>query len=76
MSEPRRVLERAIECWNAGDRDAWAKLYAEDVVYEAPGGQRIFGMFNSPRMNDRRTYTNPLLSVDIAFLARDPLRWR
>jgi steroid delta-isomerase-like uncharacterized protein len=44
MSEAREVLEQAIECWNAGDRDGWAKLYAEDVVYQAPGGQRISGL--------------------------------
>jgi steroid delta-isomerase-like uncharacterized protein len=44
MSEARRVLEQAIDYWNAGDRDGWATLYAEDVVYEAPGGQRISGL--------------------------------
>ena len=44
MSEPREVLEQAIEHWNAGDREAWAALYADDVVYEAPGGQRISGL--------------------------------
>ena len=44
MGEAKRVLEQAIEYWNAGDREAWATLYAEDVVYEAPGGQRIAGL--------------------------------
>lgn len=44
MSEAKRVLEDAIEYWNAGDRDAWAELYSEDVSYEAPGGQRISGL--------------------------------
>lgn len=44
MSEPKGVLEQAIEYWNAADRGAWATLYAEDVVYEAPGGQRISGL--------------------------------
>ena len=44
MSEARGVLEEAIEHWNAGDRDAWATLYADDVVYEAPGGHRISGL--------------------------------
>jgi len=44
MSEARRVLESAIEYWNAGDREAWVALYADDVVYEAPGGQRISGL--------------------------------
>ncbi|HEY3576416.1 MAG TPA: ester cyclase [Gaiellaceae bacterium] len=44
MSEAKRVLEQAIEYWNAGDREAWTTLYAEDVVYEAPGGQRITGL--------------------------------
>ena len=44
MSEAKGVLEQAIDYWNAGDRDAWATLYAEDVVYEAPGGQRISGL--------------------------------
>ena len=44
MSEAKEVLEQAIEHWNARDRDAWATLYAEDVVYEAPGGQRITGL--------------------------------
>lgn len=44
MSEARRVLEQAIEYWNAGDREAWTTLYTEDVVYEAPGGQRLTGL--------------------------------
>ena len=43
MSEAKG-LEQAIGYWNAGDRDAWATLYAEDVVYEAPGGQQISGL--------------------------------
>ena len=46
MSEARTVLEQAIESWNAGDRDRWATLYADDVVYSAPGGQRISGLAN------------------------------
>ena len=44
MGEAKQVLEQAIEYWNAGDREAWSTLYAEDVVYEAPGGQRIAGL--------------------------------
>jgi steroid delta-isomerase-like uncharacterized protein len=44
MSEAKAILELAIDHWNAGDREAWATLYAEDVVYEAPGGQRISGI--------------------------------
>jgi steroid delta-isomerase-like uncharacterized protein len=44
MSEAKRVLEQAIEYWNAGDGEAWTALYTEDVVYEAPGGQRITGL--------------------------------
>lgn len=44
MSEAKGILEQAIDYWNAVDRDAWATLYAEDVVYEAPGGQRISGL--------------------------------
>ena len=44
MSDAKRVLEEAIELWNAGDREGWAALYDEDVVWEAPGGARIFGL--------------------------------
>jgi len=44
VSEPKKVLELAIERWNAADRDGWAALYAEDVEYEAPGGARISGL--------------------------------
>lgn len=44
MSEAKAVLEQAIDYWNATDRDAWETLYADDVVYEAPGGQRISGL--------------------------------
>ena len=44
MSEAKRVLEQAIECWNATDREGWAALYTDDVVYEAPGGARISGL--------------------------------
>jgi steroid delta-isomerase-like uncharacterized protein len=43
VSEAKTVLEQAIERWNATDRDGWAALYADDVVYEAPGG-RISGL--------------------------------
>ena len=58
MSEAKRVLEQAIEHWNAGDRDAWASLYAEDVVYEAPGGQRISGLTDL-----KRSYFDALLTA-------------
>ena len=44
MAEAKQVLEEAIEYWNASDRDRWETLYADDVVYEAPGGQRISGL--------------------------------
>ena len=44
MSEAKQVLEQAIECWNATDRDGWAALYTDDVVYEAPGGSHISGL--------------------------------
>ena len=44
VSEPKKVLEQAIQRWNATDRDGWAALYTEDVVYEGPGGARISGL--------------------------------
>ena len=44
MSEAKKVLEQAIACWNATDRDGWAALYTDDVVYEGPGGGRISGV--------------------------------
>lgn len=44
MSDAKNVLAQAIECWNATDRDGWAALYTDDVVYEAPGGARISGL--------------------------------
>ena len=44
MSEAKKVLEQAVECWNARDRGGWAALYTKDVVYEAPGGARISGL--------------------------------
>ena len=44
MSEAKKVLEQAIERWNAADRDGWAALYTDDVVQEAPGGSRISGL--------------------------------
>ena len=44
MSEAKEVLEQAIERWNDNDRDRWAELYHEDVVFEAPGGSRISGL--------------------------------
>jgi steroid delta-isomerase-like uncharacterized protein len=66
MSEAKRVLEQAIEYWNAGDRDAWATLYAEDVVYEAPGGQRISG-----RADLEGKYFDALLTAAPDRLSRD-----
>jgi hypothetical protein len=44
VSEAKKVLEQAIERWNAADRDGWAALYTDDVVHEAPGGARISGL--------------------------------
>jgi steroid delta-isomerase-like uncharacterized protein len=44
VSESKKVLEQAIDCWNTGDRNGWASLYTDDVVYEAPGGSRIAGL--------------------------------
>jgi hypothetical protein len=44
VSEAKKVLEQAIERWNATDRDGWAALYTDDVDYEAPGGSRISGL--------------------------------
>jgi steroid delta-isomerase-like uncharacterized protein len=44
VSEAKKVLEQAIDCWNETDRDGWAALYTDDVVYEAPGGARISGL--------------------------------
>ena len=44
MNEAKRVLEQAIELWNAGDREGWAALYGENVEWEAPGGTRISGL--------------------------------
>jgi ketosteroid isomerase-like protein len=44
MSVAKRVLEEAIELWNTGDREGWAALYDENVVWEAPGGARISGL--------------------------------
>ena len=46
VNEAKAILEQAIESWNAGDRDRWATLYADDVVYTAPGDQRISGLAN------------------------------
>ena len=44
ISEAKKVLEEVIERWNATDREGWAALYTDDVVYEAPGGARISGL--------------------------------
>ena len=66
MSEAKGVLEQAIEYWNAGDRDAWATLYAEDVVYEAPGGQRISGLTDL-----KEKYFDALLTAAPDRLSRD-----
>ena len=44
MSDAKQILEQAIDRWNVGDRDGWADLYTDDVVYEAPGGARIEGI--------------------------------
>ena len=44
MSVAKEVLEQAIERWNDNDRDGWAELYHEDVMFEAPGDSRISGL--------------------------------
>ena len=63
MHDAKGVLEQAIEYWNAGDRDAWAALYAGDVVYEAPGGQRISGLADL-----KEKYFDALLTVSAVVL--------
>jgi len=66
MGEARRVLEQAIDHWNAGDREAWAALYAPNVVYEAPGGQRISGLADLEEQ-----YFDALLTAAPDRLSRD-----
>ena len=46
MTDAKKVLEQVIKLWNASEREPWADLYADDVVYEAPGGARISGLAN------------------------------
>jgi len=78
MSEAREVLEQAIEYWNAGDRDAWAKLYAEDVVYQAPGGQQISGLadLQEKYFDALLTAAPDRMSRDVVFLPTERLWWR
>ena len=52
MSEAKKVLEQAIERWNATDRDGWAALYTDDVVFEVPGGARISGLADLKEKSD------------------------
>ena len=66
MGDAKQVLEQAIEFWNAGDREAWSTLYAEDVVYEAPGGQRITGLADL-----QEKYFDALLTAAPDRLSRD-----
>jgi hypothetical protein len=54
LSEAKKVLEQAVERWNATDRDGWAALYADDVVHEAPGGARISGLADLRRSTSMR----------------------
>ncbi len=44
VSEAREVLKQAIDCWNSSDREGWAALYTDNVVYQGPGGTRISGL--------------------------------
>ena len=46
MGRAKELLEEAIDRWNAGDRDGWASLYTDTVLYEGPGGARISGLAN------------------------------
>ena len=66
MSDSKQALEQAIEYWNAGDLDAWATLYAEDVAYEGPGGQRISGLADL-----KEKYFGALLTAAPDRLSRD-----
>ena len=44
VRDAREVLEQAIDRWNSSDREGWAALYADDVVYQGPGATRITGL--------------------------------
>lgn len=39
----REAFERGTETFNAHDLDGFAKVLADDVVFEAPGGMRGAG---------------------------------
>jgi predicted ester cyclase len=71
MSEAKEVLEQAISRWTATDRDGWAALYADDVVYQAPGGQRISGLANLKEQyfDALLTAAPDRLSADIVLIA-------
>ena len=73
MNEPKQLLEQAIELWNDRDREGWAALYADDVVYEAPGGARITGLADLKEKYfdayleaapDRTSYVDSLICQD------------
>ena len=68
MSEAKKVLEQAIERWNAADRDGWAALYTDDVLQEAPGGSRISGL---PDLKEK--YFDALLTAAPDRSSRDVL---
>ena len=57
MSKAKEVLEQAISRWNATDRVGWAALYADDVVYQAPGGHRISGLANLKSLAEKSPNT-------------------
>jgi hypothetical protein len=44
VREAREVLKQAIDRWNSSDREGWAALYTDDVVYQGPGATRITGL--------------------------------
>ncbi|GAC1484641.1 MAG: ester cyclase [Solirubrobacteraceae bacterium] len=43
MSDPKAVIDRALQAWRARDAEAFARCYAEDATIHAPGGVELRG---------------------------------
>ncbi|MDQ3681363.1 MAG: ester cyclase [Actinomycetota bacterium] len=66
MADPRTVLERGIELWNAHDREGWVGLFDEAAELQAPGGIQAHGRAGAELFYDTWNEAFPNNTIEAA----------
>lgn len=73
MGDTRSVVERAIELWNAHDREGWVGLFDDTAELQAPGGVQVSGRSGAELFYDTWTDAFPdnVIEAAVVFGAGD-----